>query len=214
MSNLYADLPLRKYLDDAASGRPTPGGGSVSALAAALGTSMACMAANFTVGKEKFAAVQAQCRRILDDCEAARAELLALTDEDTQAYAHVSKAYGLPKATPEQKGARTEAIQEALRTAMDAPLRAFRVCARVCGELDELAQIANPNLISDVGVAAIIVLAGLEGAKLNVEINLSYLNDKAFVDQMRQEINETRARARRAATEVFEKVRKQIGATD
>ena len=214
MSALYADRPLKDYLSDAASGAPTPGGGSVSALAAALGVSMASMAANFTVGKKKFAAVEEQCRGILADCEAAGAQLLALADEDTQAYAEVSKAYGLPRATPEEKAARAEGIQKALRTAMDVPLRAFRICTRLCGTLQELAEIANPNLISDVGVAAIIILAGIEGSKLNVEINLKYLKDEAFVAGIRDEINTARADARNTATAVFDSVRKQIGATD
>jgi len=214
MSALYADRPLKDYLSDAASGAPTPGGGSVSALAAALGVSMASMAANFTVGKKKFAAVDEQCRDILDDCESARTQLLELADEDTQAYAEVSKAYGLPRSTPEEKTARAEGIQKALHIAMDVPLRTFRVCARLCGRLQDLAEIANPNLISDVGVAAIIILAGLEGSKLNVEINLKYLKDEAFVSKIRGEINAARAAARRAATSVFDSVRKQIGATD
>ena len=214
MPDLYADRPLRAYLDDAASGRPTPGGGSVSALAGALGTTMAAMAANFTVGKKKFAAVEPACRAVLDECETARNELLALADEDTQAYGSVAKAYAMPKDTDAEKAARAEAIQGALYIAMDVPLRAFRLCARVCDQLAELAQIANPNLISDVGVAAIIVLAGLEGSKLNVEINLASLNDQAFVEDIREEINQTRARCRDAALAVFEEVRHRVGATD
>lgn len=213
MPDLYVNKPLRIYMADAASGRPTPGGGSVSALGAALGTSMACMAANFTVGKKKFAAVEDQCRRALDRCNNAQAELLALMDEDANAYMHVSDAYAMPRGTDEEKAGRAEAIQKALRIAMDVPLRVFRICARVCDLLSELADIANPNLISDVGVAAALVQAGLEGAKLNIEVNLACMKDEAFVAQTRERIDEAAARSAEAAAETLKKVRKAIGAT-
>lgn len=203
---MYSGGPIKKYLDDAASGNPTPGGGSVSALVGALGATMACMAANFTVGKKKYRDVEEECKQILGRCEQQYKTLLELTDADTSAYSHVSQAYGMPKDTPEQKAARTEAIQKALHVAMDVPLKAFRACAAVIEDLDRLADIANRNLISDVGVAALHVYAGLRGCKLNVEINLAFIKDQEFVARNQEEIDAADARAQRIADTVIDKV--------
>ncbi|NQT19817.1 MAG: cyclodeaminase/cyclohydrolase family protein [Planctomycetes bacterium] len=203
---MYSEGPIKEYLDDAASGKPAPGGGSVSALVGALGTTMACMAANFTVGKKKYRSVQEECKQILERCEQNYKTLLELTDADADAYSHVSKAYAMSKDTPEQQVVRTQAIQKALRIAMDVPLRAFRACAAVIEDLDRLVDIANKNLISDVGVAALHVYAGLQGCKLNVEINLAFIKDPQFAATHREEIDAADARARQMRDIVIEKV--------
>ena len=207
---MYSEGSIRNYLEDAASGRPTPGGGSVSALVGALGASMACMAANFTVGKEKYRAVEAECRQILGRCEQAWKSLLKLTDADTLAYAEVSKAYSLPKDTSEQKAARSEAIQKSCYTAMEVPLAALRTCASLAADLERLAEIANPNLISDVGVAAIHVYAALRGCKLNVEINLASIKNRDFAARQQAEIDAADVRTREITERVMEKVGKAI----
>jgi len=203
---VYSEKPLSVYLDHAASGNPTPGGGSVSALVGALGASMACMAANFTVGKKKFRHVEEECRAILERSEARRRELLMLTDADTEAYAKVSAAYAMPKQTPEEKAARSEAIQQALRVAMDVPLKAFRACAQQIEDLERLVEIANPNLISDVGVAAFHTYAGLLGCKLNVEINLAYIKDADFTTRQQQELDTVQQRVEKIKDTVVQKV--------
>ena len=113
---MYLYSTLRTYVEDASSAKPTPGGGSIAAAAGALGMSMACMAANFTVGKKKFKAVEGEVRKQLEACMKARDDLLRLMDEDTQAYAEVSAAYGMPKVTPEEKTARTASLS---RTSTD-----------------------------------------------------------------------------------------------
>lgn len=203
---MYSEGPIKEYLEDAASGKPTPGGGSVSAMVGALGATMAAMAANFTVGKKKYRDVEDECREILERCEQSYKALLELADADTRAYSHVSQAYAMPKDTPEQKTARTQVIQKALRIAMDVPLEALRACADVIGDLDRLVDIANKNLISDVGVAAMHAYAGLRGCKLNVEINLAYIKDPEFVDRHQEEIDAADARAKEIADAVIGKV--------
>jgi len=203
---VYSERPIREYLDDAASGNPTPGGGSISAMVGALGTTMAAMAANFTVGKKKYRDVEEECREILQRCEQNYKALLELADADTQAYGHVSQAYAMPKDTPEQKAARSQAIQKALRIAMDVPLKAFYSCVDVIGDLDRLVDIANKNLISDVGVAALHAYAGLRGCKLNVEINLAHIKDPEFVRRHREEIDAAEARAKKISDSVIAKV--------
>ena len=208
---MYVNGTIRKYLDDAASNSPTPGGGSVAALAGALGLSMARMAANFTVGKKKFRDVEHQVNQLLERCAALGDELERLTDLDVQAYGRVSEAYGMPKGTPEEKKARTAAIQEALRSAMQAPLRAVRACRDAMTAIRDLVDVANPNLISDVGVAAILVEAALRAAKLNVEINLSYLKDEALVSETRREIEDAAEATSTLARQTTEKVAEAIG---
>lgn len=208
---MYLNETIRTYLEDASSDAPTPGGGSVAALAGSLGLSMACMAANFTVGKKKFKEVEGEVKQLLGACAAARDDLANLMDLDTQAYGAVSEAYGLPRATPEEKKARTAAIQKALRIAMDAPLKAVRACRDALRSVRRLVDLANPNLISDVGVAAILAEAALRAAKMNVEINLSFLKDEELVAKTRQEIEEAAKEAKALSAETVGIVAKAIG---
>ena len=208
---MYLYGTMRSYIEDATLGEPTPGGGSIAACAGALGMSMACMAANFTIGKKKFAEVEDEVKAHLKTCLEARDELMVLVDEDVQAYGDVSKAYGMPRAAPEEKVARTGAIQKALVTAMAAPLRVVRACRTALGAMVKLVALANPNLISDVGVAALLAESALRAAKLNVEINLKFLKDEALVDATRKEIGEAAKEAADNARAVMEKVVQEIG---
>jgi formiminotetrahydrofolate cyclodeaminase len=210
---MYADGTLRDYLEAASSGRPTPGGGSVAACTGALGMSMACMAANFTVGKKKYAPVEAEVKELLSVCRGARDELLSLVDEDVAAYGAVSKAYGMPKGTDEEQGARRAAIQEALVVAMAPPLKVVRATRAALAALVRLAEIGNPNLISDVGVAALMAEAALRAGKLNVEINLKSLKDEALVERTRGEIAEAAAEAAENAAAVMERTTRTVGGT-
>lgn len=199
----YAEESLETYLADAASDKPAPGGGSVSALAGALGCAMSEMAANFTVGKKKFAAVEGRAHDCLTRLGSARRELLALVDADVRAYGGVGQAYGMPKATPEQSAERAKAIQAALLVAMDVPLRIVRQCCVAAEAAAELVTIANPNLITDVGVSAIIARAAAEAARLNVEVNLKYIKDSTIRDRTKPDVDESIARVDRCCQEVL-----------
>lgn len=210
---MYLYGTVRSYAEAASSGQPTPGGGSVAALAGALGMTMGCMAANFTVGKKKFKAVEPEVRQLLAACLHARDDLLRLMDEDTKAYGTVSAAYAMPKETPEQAAARTGMIQKALVVAMDAPLQVIRACRSALEPIARLAEIGNPNLISDVGVAAILAEAALRAAKLNVEVNLQSLEDQALSSAVRGEIERAAEEAHAIARQTLEKVVRAIGGT-
>jgi len=207
---VYCDGSIARYLEDAAAGIPAPGGGSVSAFAAALASTMGSMAANFTVGKKKFREVEPQVKEILARLAALRERLLALTDEDVEAYGVVSAAYGMPKDTPEEKAARSAKVQEALVVAMDVPLKTVRACGQVIGELARLVDIANPNLISDVGVSAILAEAAMRGARMNVDINLAYLKDGQLVSRTRAEVEALAEEGGRTAREIVAKVEAKI----
>jgi formiminotetrahydrofolate cyclodeaminase len=208
---MYVNGTIKQYVDDAASSKPAPGGGSVSALAGALGASMGSMVCNFTVGKEKFKDVEGRAKEILEACEKSRLALLSLVDRDVQEYTKVTAAYSMPKETEEQKTARKEAIQKALKSALQVPLEAFRECLDVLEQLKDLAHIGNPNLISDVGVSAILCAAGLSGARLNVDINLSSIKDEELVRTVRNEIENGSHLAKTIEAEVLAVVREKIG---
>jgi len=186
----YIEEKLAKYIDDAASNAPTPGGGSVSALAAALGNSMAAMVANFTIGKKKYADVEEQVKELLAALDVERGAMLSEMQRDTEAYAQVGAAYGMPRKTDEEKAARKEAIQKALVTAMGPPLETLRSVRRAATALKALAPIGNKNLITDIGVAALLLEAAAEGAALNVKINLAGMKDKQKVDSVSEEVRE------------------------
>ncbi len=210
---MYRTGTIENYLADASAKLPAPGGGSVSALAGALGAAMAAMAANFTVGRKKFRDVEPEVAALLEELTAGVAELLELMDRDVEAYSSVSAAYGLPRDTPEHKKARAAAIQEALRVALATPLACLRRCHQLISLLDRLVEVANPNLISDVGVAAILLEAALRGARLNVEINLAWLKDPAFVETTNDEIKQAAFQARELAASVLDRVYKTMGWT-
>ena len=174
---MYLYGAIRSYVEAGSSGSPTPGGGSIAALAGALGMSMACMAANFTVGKKKFKDVEEEVQGYLAECAEARDELLKLMDEDVAAYGTVSAAYGMPRKTDGQKQVRAEAIKTACRAAMAAPMVAARSCAIVVTACERLVDIGNKNLITDVGVSVLAAEAALRAAALNVEVNLGPIGD-------------------------------------
>lgn len=207
---MYLEGSMRQYLDDAAAGKDAPGGGSVSAVGGALGASMASMVCNFTIGREKFADVEKRVKEILAKAEDVRAKMSRYIDEDVEQYKKVTAAYKMPKETDEQKSERRAAIQEALKSAMSVPLETFRESHSLILDLKDLVEIGNPNLISDVGVSAIFLQAAMDGALLNISINLKYIKDEELVKKVRSEIEEKSFEAKTAVAEVVGKVRERI----
>jgi methenyltetrahydrofolate cyclohydrolase len=185
MPEKLIDHTVSGYLEALASNAPTPGGGSASALAGAMGAAMVAMACHLTVGRAKFAAVEAELRDVLGRATALQQDLAAAVDDDTTAYDAVSAAYKLPKGTDAEKQARLEAIQRGLQGACKVPLRVAQAADAVIA-LAQVAQAkANPNVASDAHVAELLARAGRDGAVANVEINLGSITDAAFADRMR-----------------------------
>ena len=206
----YLEEPLRTYTDALASGAATPGGGSAAALVGALGAALNSMVGNFTVGKEKFAAVEADVRRLLAESEELRAELEGLTQADTEAYGQVAAAQKMPRGSEEEKAERRAAMQEALRAAAEVPRAAMRACARVVEIAAELVEKGNPNLITDVGVAAKFAVAAMECAALNVAINLAYIKDDSYNAECRTEMAPLLEEGARLGREVWDKVNQSL----
>ena len=209
----YAKEPLRTYLDHLAAKQETPGGGSVAALVGALAAGLGSMVCNFTIGKKKYADVEGDIRRILARCEEARKELLTLMQEDVNIFqTQMATAYALPKDTEEQTAARREAIEKACKSAAQPPIKTIRLCRNLLKLMTELGEKGSTLLVSDVGVAAALAQAAFDSARLNVDINLNYLSDKAFAKKVRDEIepmiDEVQALSTQAMTIVREKLHK------
>jgi glutamate formiminotransferase/formiminotetrahydrofolate cyclodeaminase len=171
-------LNLRRFCNETLSDSPAPGGGSVAALMGALGASLGGMVANLSAGKRGwddklpfFSDWAVKAQQLKD-------ELLFLVDEDTAAFNKVMAAFGLPKDSPEEKAARTRAIQAANQYAAEIPLRVMETASRSYDLLREMAEKGNPASISDVGVGLLATRACIEGAAMNVRINLSGLKDE------------------------------------
>ncbi|MFH1706698.1 MAG: cyclodeaminase/cyclohydrolase family protein [Planctomycetota bacterium] len=181
----YIDDPLRKYFDEAASASETPGGGSIAGVCGALAAAMMSMVCNFTIGRKKYAAVEPEARELLAAAGSRMEEMLRLAVADTEGFDVIAKAYALPKETEADKAARSTAIEAGCRAAMDAPARIFDGTLAILRTLRRLVEIGNRNLISDVGVSAIMARAAAEAAAMNVMINLKAIKDEPFTSARR-----------------------------
>ncbi len=201
---------VQDYCKRLASNEPTPGGGSAAAVAGALAAASAAMAANFTVGKKKFADVQEDIERILGVLNTQQQKLLELADADAEAYSQVGAAYGMPRDTDAEKEARQHAIQEALMAAAEVPMGVVEACAVFINLLPELADKCNPNLISDVGVGAQLGSAALAAAQLNVEVNLALIKDEDYNADKRGRLERLMVDSDSATGTAIEKVKEAI----
>lgn len=179
-----ADLTVSEFLTRLASGDPTPGGGSASALAGALGASLISMVCNLTTGREKYVAHDDEVREILAAASQLVDALRRGIDEDAAAYDSVMDAYKLPRATADEKAARQNTIQLATREAALTPLALAQASAQVIDLAERAVGKTNVNAASDLAVAALLGVAALDGAAANVEINLSSLKDAAVRDDL------------------------------
>jgi formiminotetrahydrofolate cyclodeaminase len=199
------------FLDDLASERPTPGGGGAAAVCGAIGAALVSMVANLTIGKKNYEAVWEDLEAVNAKAEALRAELTGAIEADAVAFNSVMAAYGLPRATEEEKAKRAASIQAALKDATLAPLRAVRACFEVILLAAAAAEKGNLNVISDAGVAVLAANAGLRGAALNVFVNAKAIKDRDFAENHIAEVNALLAQAAELTEPVYQTVRDKIG---
>jgi methenyltetrahydrofolate cyclohydrolase len=184
---------MRAFLDEVASSSPAPGGGSVAALSGALGAALTSMVCNLTVGKKKYADVDDEMKNVLAQSEHLREQFTTLIDRDTQAFNKVMEAIALPKDTDPQKALRAAAIREATKEATLVPLEVMKHCIDALALAQAVVSKGNANSVSDAGVSAYMLHAALEGAALNVRINLNGLNDPEFVGWKTDEVQSLRS---------------------
>jgi glutamate formiminotransferase/formiminotetrahydrofolate cyclodeaminase len=183
-----ARMNLREFCNETLSDSPAPGGGSVAALMGALGASLGGMVANLSAGKrgwddklEYFSDWAVKAQQLKD-------ELLSLVDEDTAAFNKVMDSFALPKGSAAEKAARAAAIEQATKYAAEVPLKVMETASKSYALLVEMAERGNPASISDVGVGALATRACIEGAALNVRINLAQLKDEKFTKGLQDKI--------------------------
>ncbi|MBI5651595.1 MAG: cyclodeaminase/cyclohydrolase family protein [Chloroflexi bacterium] len=190
-----AEKSLQTFLDQLASGKAVPGGGSVAALSGSLAASLVAMVCRLTIGKKGYEAVSAEMEMILPRAEMLQRELRDLMQADIDAYARVMEAYTLPKETDAQKSARAIAIQNALKHASDVPLIVAEKCAAILDLAQSVAARGNKNAASDAAVGALMAEAGLRGAAFNVSINLGSIKDETYANEKRARVAQLGARA-------------------
>ncbi len=206
-----AKMNVREFCNETLSDSPAPGGGSVAALMGALGASLGGMVANLSAGKrgwddklEYFSDWAVKAQQLKD-------ELLSLVDEDTNAFNKVMDAFALPKNSAEEKTARTAAIEEATKHAADVPLKVMETAAKSYELLSEMADNGNPASVSDVGVGALATRACIEGAAMNVRINLGQLKDKKFKIHLQERVQKVSADSEAQFKKINQVVESKLG---
>ena len=205
----FRNMSLDAFGDALASHTATPGGGCASALSGALAAGLVAMVARTTIG-EKFADRSAEMGEIAAEGDQLKDDLLALVDEDAEAFDRVMEAFRLPRETPDEQEARSAAIQEAYSGATDPPTRVCVLSVRVLELAAAVAERGNPNAVSDAGVAALLAATALEGGALNVRINLGSLKDEPLRNTREAEVDDAQTRGRLLLDQVQAAVRDQL----
>lgn len=181
---------IDEYLTALSAANPIPGGGSAAALAGALAAALGEMMAGLTAGREKFASVQSQVREIRAIMADSRDELRSLVQEDAAAYRTLLNAIRMPRETAEQMTARKNAVEKAVRGAIDTPLRTARAAVKVLEGLRILIELGNPNAKSDASVGAQLAYACLKGGQYNVLANIRGMKDEDFAKSCQSEVTD------------------------
>jgi formiminotetrahydrofolate cyclodeaminase len=204
---LLTDQKITDFLQNTASGIPVPGGGSVSALSAALGASLTEMVANLTIGKKGYEAVEEEMKEIAKTVQNLREKLIAEVDRDSNAYKEVLAAFKLPKDTDEEKEKRTQAIQDAMKNAARVPLGVAYDALQVMDLAETVIKEGNVNAASDGAVGAMMARTAVLGALFNVKINLASVKDADFVAEMNREVDKMEGRVREREREILSQVK-------
>ena len=177
-------MNLRQFADETASESPAPGGGSIAAYLGALGISLGTMVANLSSHKKGWDERWREFSDYAETGQKIKKELLKLVDEDTHAFNKIMDAFGLPKSSDKEKSIRKAAIQSATKNAIEVPLKVMQLSLQSFKIIKAMAEIGNPNSVSDAGVGALCARSAVYGAWLNVKINASGYEDKAYVQQV------------------------------
>lgn len=180
------DQSLQFYLDKLASKEATPGGGSAAAVLGAQGAALVSMVCNLTIGKAKYANVEAEMQQLLIEAEQLRSRLTDMIKADIEVFNALMACYALPKETDEEKQQRSQRIQEVLQQAIEVPLACAKACAEVIALSEVAAEKGGTAVISDAGVAVMSAFAGFKSAALNVEINAASLKNIELATSKRE----------------------------
>ena len=183
------ELSCEEFVEVLASKSPVPGGGGGAALIGALGTALGNMVGSLTVGKPKYADVEEDIIKLNSEAAALEAELLDLIERDAVVFEPLSKAYGLPKDTDEEKAHKNEVMQACLKDCVAVPLEIMEACAKAIDLHEQYAAKGTAIAISDVGCGVIACKAAMQAASLNVFINTMSMSDRAYADSLNDKAN-------------------------
>ncbi|QOX62620.1 cyclodeaminase/cyclohydrolase family protein [Anoxybacterium hadale] len=195
-----------EFIDALASSKPVPGGGGASALVGSVGMALGSMVGNLTVGKKKYADVEEDMRALLVESEVLIRRFNELVKEDAEVFEPLSRAYGLPSGTEEEKAEKERVLQEVLVKATLVPMEIAENCLAAMKLLEQYAKKGSRIVISDAGVGVIFCKSALQGAKLNVLINLKLMKDETLKSKYSEQIKAVELEGLRLADEVYEYV--------
>ena len=207
---MLTDKTCKEFVDILASKEPVPGGGGASALVGALGMALGSMVGNLTLGKKRYMDVQEDIKAILEKAETLQDELIILVKKDAEAFEPLSKAYGLPRNTIDEKRKRDEVMEEALKIACSTPMEIMEKSLETILLHEELAVKGTKIAISDVGVGVLFCKSALMGASLNVFINTKMMKDRGYADNINKKAEKMLEEGIRKADDVYRKVEKGI----
>jgi glutamate formiminotransferase/formiminotetrahydrofolate cyclodeaminase len=205
------NFSLKQFAEETASESPAPGGGSISAYVGALGAALGTMVANLSAHKRGWENRWEDFSEWADKGKYYHTSLLSCVDEDTQAFNLIMKAFELPKTTEHEISARKYAIQEATKNAIEVPLKVMQLAHDSLETIKAMAEIGNPNSVSDAGVGALCARTAVEGAFLNVKINAAGLKDEAYLKNVLEKANNLLLSARNSEAEILKIVYQKIG---
>jgi len=204
-------MDLSAFADETASESPAPGGGSIAAYVGALGISLGTMVANLSSHKKGWDERWEEFSTWAEKGQKIKGELIKLVDADTAAFNRIMNAFALPKTTEEEKKLRTQTIQEATKFAIEVPYRVMELSYQSMEIIKAMAEIGNPNSVSDAGVGALCARSAVMGAFMNVRINAVGYEDKTFVNEIVKKGKAIEDKTNKAEEEILKIVNAKIG---
>ena len=204
-------ITCEEFAQKLASKEPVPGGGGVAALVGSLGAALGSMVGNYSIGKKKFLGMEAKHQEIIDKSCDLMNKLLELIDEDAENFEPLSKAYGMPKDTPEQAAEKEKVLQSCLKVAAGGPIKMVEYIYEAIKLQEELVDISTKIIISDVGCGVQFLKAALYSANLNVTVNLNSINDEEYVKEVRNRMAKLVAEGSVICDKVYAKVVDVLG---
>ncbi|MBS6024115.1 MAG: cyclodeaminase/cyclohydrolase family protein [Paeniclostridium sordellii] len=198
------------FVDVLASKSAVPGGGGAAALTGAIGIALGSMVCNLTIGKKKYAEHEESVKSILEKARSLEKDLIGMIDEDAECFLPLSKAYGLPSSTDEEKKIKSETMENALKKACEVPIKIVKVCYESIKLHEDLVDKGSRLAISDIGVGVQCIRAAILSGQLNVLININSIKDEKYVNEVRNEINSLVEEGVKICDEVYLKVEKAL----
>ncbi len=202
----FSTVPCNEFVEVLASKAPVPGGGGASALVGAVGTALGNMVGSLTVGKKKYADVEAEMIELKAKCDQLQKDLLRLIERDAEVFEPLSKAYGMPRETEEEKAEKARVMAIVLKDACSVPMEIMEKCCEAIDIIAEFAAKGSALAISDAGVGVAFCKAALKGASLNVYINTKSMADKELASSLNAKCDRMLEEYTAKADKIFDSV--------